>query len=142
FILEPEGPTIATDFARARVLVNAVPVLESEAWLQWSEQFRARMPEKIRETMAEEQSRLQADDPDRMKRIRDRLKEVMQLLRPRRFRRADQGQVRAGGPEIAGPPETSGAPDGQTPETTTKKRRRTGGRGIGAVLSDLDDQNG
>jgi len=99
------------------------------------------MPEKIRETMAEEQSRLQADDPDRMRRIRDRLKEVMQLLRPRRFRRANQGHVRAGGPEVAGPPGTSGAFDGQSPDTS-KKRRRTGGRGIGAVLSDLDDQNG
>lgn len=141
FVLEPEGLAIATDFARARVLVNGVPVLESDAWLQWSEQFRVRMPEQIRETMAEEQSRLQAEDPDRMRRIRDRLKEVMQLLRPRRFRRTDQGNVRAGGPEVEGAPGTSGTFDGHALEVS-KKRRRTGGRGIGAVLSELDDQSG
>jgi hypothetical protein len=45
------------------------------------------LPQRIRDTMAEEQARLQVEDPDRLKRIRDRLKEVMQLLRPRRFRR-------------------------------------------------------
>ena len=141
FILEPEGPTIATDFARAHVLVNGVPTLETDAWLHWAEQFRVRMPEKIREAMAEEQARLQAEDPDRMRRIRERLKEVMQLLRPRRFRRTDQGSLRAGGPEVTGTTGGNGSLDGQAPETN-RRGRKGGGRGIGAVLSDLDEQSG
>lgn len=139
FILEPQGSMVASDFARAHVLVGGTPVFESDAWLLWSEQFRKAMPPSIRQTIDEERDKLQAEDPDRMKRIRERLREVMQLLRPRRFRRSQQGDPRSG-PEVAGA--SSGA--GSLVEMPTKpgtRRRRGGGRGIGAVLSDLEDQN-
>jgi Histidine kinase-, DNA gyrase B-, and HSP90-like ATPase len=147
FVLEPKGPTIASDFARAHVLVGGVPTLESDAWLDWAEQFRAEMPERIRQAMAEEQARLQAEDPDQERRIRERLRDVMHLLRPRRFRRKPQGTVRA-------TDEVTGADDGAGPvidfpqvqtETRGPRTRSTGGaraRGIGAILSELDDLNG
>jgi len=139
FILEPMGSTIASDFARAHVLVGGTPVFESDAWLRWSEQFRAQMPEAIRRTMAEEQSRIEAEDPDRARRIRDRLKEVLSLLRPRRFARRDEGRVRAGGPTATG----SGAGDGPVHDRTGRGRQRTsGGRGIGAVLTQVDEISG
>src|SRR5205814_1160322 len=84
------------------------PVFESDAWLVWSEQFRAVMPEVIKQMMSEEQSRLQAEDPDRARRIRERLKDVMSLLRPRRFRKQEGGSVRAGG-AASGPDGSGGA---------------------------------
>jgi hypothetical protein len=140
FVLEPIGTTITSDFARAHVLVSGVPVLESEAWLLWAEQFKADLPERIKQTMLEEQARLQAEDPDRLKRIRDRLKDVMHLLRPRRFRRSETGTERATGPTVTGPGSGTGPvvdkPVGQNTTTATV------GRGIGAVLSQLDDENG
>jgi hypothetical protein len=139
FILEPQGPTFSADFARAHVLMGGSPVFETDAWLLWSEQFRKAMPQAIRHTIDEERDKLQAEDPDRMKRIRERLREVMQLLRPRRFRRAQQGEPRSG-PNVVG----GGSGVGSLVEMPTKsgpRRRRSGGRGIGAVLSDLEDQD-
>lgn len=141
FVLEPDGATVASDFARAHVLIGGVPVFESDAWFIWSEQFRSRVPQKIRETMAEEQARLQEEDPDRMRRIRERLQEVMQLLRPRRFRRNQRGRVQAGGPEVTGPGVALGDTTVQPTEGVTRGRRGAG-RGIGAVLSELEERNG
>jgi len=140
FVLEPEGTTIASDFARAHVLVGGLPVFETDAWLLWSEQFKKDMPEIIKTTIAEEHERLQGEDPDRMKRIRERLREVMQLLRPRRFRRSTDGEPRTG-PEVTG----AGSGTGPVIEIAVIKngtrRRRVGGRGLGAVLADLEDQD-
>lgn len=141
FALEPDGANVTSDFARAHVLVGGTPVFESDAWFIWSEQFRPQVPQKIRETMAEEQARLQVEDPDRMRRIRERLQEVMQLLRPRRFRRSQRGRVQAGGPDVTGPSFGDGDAAAQ-PADRTARRRSGVGRGIGAVLSELDERSG
>lgn len=138
FVIEPKGETITSDFARAHVLVGGTPMLQSDAWLLWSDQFRAEIPERIRQTMAEEQARLQEEDPDMAKRIRDRLREVMQLLRPRRFKRKDGGQSRASGPTVAGPGPGTGE-HGERPVNTATRPRSGSGRGIGAVLAQFDD---
>jgi hypothetical protein len=137
FVIEPLGTTIASDFARAHVLVGGTPVLESDAWLTWAEQFRASMPEKIKETMAEEQARLEVEDPDRARRIRDRLKDVMHLLRPRRFKRDADGNLIAGGPTVTGPgPGTGVVAD--RPVGPGRRRSTSSTRGIGAVLTQVD----
>ena len=144
FMLEPKGPTITSDFARAHVLVGGMPALESDAWLQWAEQFRAQVPERIRQTMAEEQARLEVEDPDRARRIRERLRDVMQLLRPRHFRRQPAGAVRAATP-VTGAGTGNGGPVERPKKTdeTTRSDTKTGrGRGIGAVLSQVDEQAG
>lgn len=140
FVLEPLGSTISSDFARAHVLVGGRPVFEGDAWLVWSEQFRTQVPEAIRRTMAEEQARIQAEDPDRARRIRDRLRDVMRLLRPRRFRSHANGHTRAGGPHATGP----GSGDGPitSREGTTTRRRQSVHRGIGAVLTQSNPDNG
>jgi hypothetical protein len=140
FILEPLGTTIASDFARAHVLVGGRPVFESDAWLTWAEQFRLFMPDKIKEIMVEEQARLQVEDPDRARRIRDRLKDVMQLLRPRRFRRDEHGNLVASGPTVAGP----GTTEGQVVDRSVgpgHHRQTSRTRGIGAVLTQVDGTN-
>lgn len=138
FILEPRGTTITSDFARAHVLIGGTPVFESDAWLVWSDQFRSNIPEVIKKTMAEEQARIETEDPDRARRIKERLKDVMQLLRPRRARPSPDGMVRAGGPAVAGPDGSSG-PFVERP-TDGRARRGSGGtRGIGSVLTQVDD---
>jgi hypothetical protein len=140
FVLAPIGAAVTSDFARAHVLVNGTPVLESDAWLHWAEQFRGALPQKIREIMAEEQARVEEEDPDRVKRIRDRLKDVMRLLRPRRFRKANDGQKRAK-TEVLG----SGDGAGQVQEpptrqyTQTPAERKAKARGIGSLLADIDE---
>lgn len=139
FVLEPQGPTVTSDFARAHVLVGGAPVFETDAWILWSDQFRRAIPEAIKRTIEEERDKLQSEDPDRMKRIRERLREVMQLLRPRRFRRAKEGELRSG-PEVLGGGSGSGS-FAEGPVRSAGRRRRGGGRGIGAVLSDLEDQD-
>lgn len=137
FVVEPLGTTIASDFARAHVLVGGVPIFESDAWLTWAEQFRAAMPDKIKETMAEEQARLEVEDPDRARRIRDRLKDVMQLLRPRRFKRDKDGKLIASGPTVTGPGGGNGAVV-ERPVGPGKRRNTSSTRGIGAVLTQVD----
>ena len=139
FVVEPLGTTISSDFARAHVLVGGKPVFESEAWLRWSEQFRAALPEAIKQMMLEEQSRLQEEDPERARRIHDRLKDVMGLLRPRRFRQHAEGNVRAAGATATGP-------DGGTGEVIEisigpgQRRKTTHARGIGAVLTQVEPE--
>lgn len=138
FVVEPLGPSVASDFARAHVLVDGTPVFESDTWQLWAEQFRAALPAEIRHVMDEEQARIETEDPERVKRIRDRLKDVMSLLRPRRYRQDDQGSLRAGGNDVTG--SGSGA-DGTSAERPTGGGRRSkpgGTRGIGALLSQLD----
>jgi hypothetical protein len=142
FVIEPQGPTIASDFARAHVLVSGTPVFESDAWLVWAEQFRLQLPERIKQTMAEEQARLEVEDPDRARRIRDRLHDVMQLLRPRRFRQQPAGAVHAADPVMG-----AGGEDGGVTERPIPTKRQAGpkpgrGRGIGAVLSQMDEELG
>lgn len=140
FVIEPLG-TVSSDFARAHVLVGGRAVFESDAWLVWAEQFRADIPEAITETMAEEQSRLQTEDPERARRIQNRLKDVMSLLRPRRFRRNPDGDTRASGPTATGP----GSSDGTTVQRPTGDGTRKGKgtrRGIGAALSQVDEEDG
>ncbi|HVT64288.1 MAG TPA: hypothetical protein VHD81_03980 [Mycobacteriales bacterium] len=143
FIIEPLGTTVTADFARAHVLVGGKPVFESDAWLVWAEQFRSdeRFPEQIKAAMEEEQSRLQADDPDRARRIRERLKDVMSLLRPRRYRRSLDGKVTAVGPDTTGPGDDRGSAL-ERRAGTRAGASTPGTRGIGAVLSQMDDTSG
>ena len=142
-VVEPIGDGITSDFARAHVLIDGTPVFESEAWAWWAAEFRQRMPERIKETIAEEQQRLNEEDPDRAKRIRDRLKEVVSMLRPRRARRDPSGSATASGDDVAGP---GGNGSGETIERRTGPGTRNPGtgrrQGIGALLPQVDIEDG
>lgn len=139
FVLEPLGAGISSDFARAHVLVNGRPALEGLAWPTWADQFRDRMPEAIRETIADEQSKLADEDPDRAKRIRDRLKDVMQMLRPQRARRDKEGSVNSSDIELTGPNEGEGividTPIGAGPRESGSREPK----GIGSALAIADE---
>lgn len=142
FVLEPDAGAATSDFARAHVLVGGTSVFKSDAWLLWSEQFRDQLPEPIKAAMAEEQARIQVEDPDRAKRIRDRLKDVMSLLRPRRFRLDPTGGTKAGGPEVSGSGQDDGSVVTPRKKSGNKKARGTGPLGIGAVLAQIDPDDG
>lgn len=77
-------------------------MFEGEAWAWWTDAFRDRMPDVIKQTIMEEQQRLHEEDPERAKRIRERLKEVVAMLRPRRARRNPDGTTMAGGEDVTG----------------------------------------
>src|SRR5579884_534907 len=142
-VLEPVGDGISSDFARAHVLIEGKPVFESDSWSWWAGEFRQRMPERIKETIAEEQLRLSEEDPDRAKRIRDRLKEVVSMLRPRRARSDPSGATTGGGNDVAGP---GGNNDGEAIERRTGSgtRNPTAGKrqGIGSLLPQVDVDDG
>jgi hypothetical protein len=139
FVIEPKGETITSDFARAHVLVGGTPLFQSDAWLLWADQFRTDIPSRIRQAMADEAGKLQEEDPDVAKRIRDRLREVMQLLRPRRFKPTEKGTVRASGESISGAGAGSGDMSERASSSATRGRSASA-RGIGAVLSQMDDE--
>lgn len=132
FVVEPLGSTVSSDFARAHVLVGGTPVFESEAWNVWSEQFRENMPERIEEANREEANRLSEDDPDRARRIEGRLKDIYNLLKPRRFRRDPEGSSSGTG-DVTGPGSDQGATV-LVPIGTGKRNKSKGPRGIGSVL--------
>lgn len=142
-VLEPIGDGISSDFARAHVLVNGRPVFEGESWAWWADEFRERMPDAVRETIAEEQNRLHDEDPDRARRIRDRLKEVVSMLRPRRARRDPAGTTQASGSDVVG---AGNAPDGNAFERPTgggtRQRGSRTAQGIGSLLPQLDVADG
>ncbi|MBI1356119.1 MAG: hypothetical protein GC160_17400 [Acidobacteria bacterium] len=119
FVIEPLGASVYSDFARAHVLISGTPVFESDAWLEWADQFKRSMPAAIRATIEEEHERLQEEDPDRAKRIQNRLREINALLRPRRFRPASDG------PEFAGPDEAAGAGGSEGKSFTEGNRKGT-----------------
>ncbi len=136
FVVEPQGNDVSSDFARAHVLVGGKPVFDGDAFATWADQFRDQLPEAIKSVIVDEQSRLQEEDPDRAKRIRDRLKDVMHQLRPRRVRRNPTGTTHGSGPDLTGP-----GPDdaGDTVVTSIGPgKRETVDRktqGIGAALA-------
>jgi hypothetical protein len=92
--------------------------------------------------MQEEQGKLASEDPDRVKRIRERLKDVMQLLRPRRFKRQSQGAVKAT-IEVLGAGDGSGSVLDLPVGSYNRPARNVGrARGIGALLSQIDESAG
>ncbi len=145
FVLEPVGDGISSDFARAHVLIGGRPVFEGEAWAWWADAFRERMPDVIRRTVVEEQQRLHEEDPERAKRIRERLKEVVAMLRPRRARRDPEGPTTARGEDVTG----SGREDrGGSYErvagggSTTSRSNGSRRQGIGSLLPQIDVEDG
>jgi hypothetical protein len=145
FVLEPVGSGISSDFARAHVLLNGRPVFEGEAWAWWADAFRERMPDMIKQTIMEEQQRLHEEDPERAKRIRDRLKEVVAMLRPRRARRNPEGSTTGSGEDVTGSgSDDQGSSYDRTVGSGTGGRRSNGNRqqGIGSLLPQVDTENG
>jgi hypothetical protein len=142
FVIEPQGKDVSSDFARAHVLVSGKPVFDGDAFATWADQFRDQLPEAIKKVIVDEQSRLQEEDPDRAKRIRDRLKDVMHQLRPRRVRRNPQGTAHGAGPDVTGPgndgtTDTMVTPIGPGTRDTNDRKAQ----GIGAALAQANPED-
>lgn len=122
-VIEPLGDLVHSDFARARVLLEGVPVMEHEAIEYWAAQFRQPgvMPAAIRAAVDEELQKLgEDDDPDRDRRIRKRLQATINLVPTKRYRRTQDGPVTAAG-DVAGA--------GGNGDTTSARTTPASGRG-------------
>ncbi len=134
----------ASDFARAHVLVGGTPVFESDAWLVWADQFREQHAGRDQGDDGRGAgaapgggSRPRAADP-RPTQGRDAA-----ACARRRARRDDDGDTRARGPDGRRRRAT-----GRGPSSTCRSARGRGARsrrhprGIGAVLTQVDDEDG
>lgn len=134
-IIEPLGPTVHSDFARAHVLVGGTQLTDHEAFEYYTHYFRDNRPAEIDALMKEERDRIAEEDPERAKRINNRIKDILAIMRPRRFRQdpgGDElasGEVSGAGTSTSTPASSSGAGGG---------KRGGAGRGLGSLLATAD----
>lgn len=79
--------SITTDTARSRLIING----EALPWTEWCESFRENLPEEINKMMNELAEADNSDDHE--KSIKDRLREISDLYRLRKYRPARNGSL-------------------------------------------------
>lgn len=115
--LEIAGKRITTNTARTNLLVNG----EALPWGDWAERFRERFPSEITELM--DDIARDKKSPDYAKSIRDRLREIEDLLKLKKYRASRTGPVRIVDELTMGTPAT----DTASKEKSGRSRRGTGG---------------
>ena len=114
---EDAGNVITTNTARTMLMLNGEPL----PWSDWAERFREAFPQAITDLM--ETVAQDTHAPDYQKSIRDRLREIEDLLRLKKYRPSKTGQVRIGEDLTMGTPRTSTDQQNQR----SRPRRGTGG---------------
>jgi hypothetical protein len=114
---EKAGAIITTNTARTTLMMDAEPL----AWSDWAERFRERFPQEITDLM-ETVSR-DKKSPDYGKSIRDRLREIEDLLRLKKYRASRSGPVRIALELTMGTPRIGV----EQKEQRSRSRRGTGG---------------
>ena len=97
--VEPEadgGDTVVANTSRTNLLLHGDPL----PWAEWAAEFRQKMPEAIQDLMAEVSS--SAVSADHRQAIRERLRQIRELLRLSRYRPAPKGNVRVDGDVVSG----------------------------------------
>jgi hypothetical protein len=108
---------ITSNTARTHLLMDGEPL----PWAEWAEAFRDRFPDEIK-SLIDSISR-DKEDPDYEKSIKDRLKEIEDILRVQKYRPARDGSLRISD-------ETSlGDPDSGTETRLPRGGNRSGGGG-------------
>lgn len=138
-IIEPLGgfEEVDSDFARAHVMLtrSKTQVMEHDAALQtWTSQFKAAMPDAIKAVISEARDEALGDQ-DVTSEIMKRISEMLNRLKPQRYRRRVGGMSRASGP-------VPGAGSGRATGSGTTKPSPTGpptGAGSDPLLGLLDD---
>lgn len=117
--VEPLGAGVQANTARTSLLLNGEPL----PWHAWAEEFRAKMPQEIKDMM--EEVAAGASGGDHTKAIRDRLKSVKDLFRLTRYRPTRSGGLLADTsvPTIGG----RSARDGAVRPASGSAQRGTGG---------------
>jgi len=111
--LEPrpaEGQTLTSNTARTHLLINDEPL----PWAEWAAEFRERMPQDIKDLMDEVTAH--STGGDHKEAIKERLRQIRDLLRLSRYRRTRTGELTVDQDTVGGRPRAS-------------KDERTGGDG-------------
>jgi hypothetical protein len=106
----------------------------------WGTEFREQMPEAIKAKIDEIMAKTERDpDGKTRERILERLKRIRDLLRPSRYRRDPNGNLRAIGKAIGG---SSSTGDGQKATGSSGAGGHRGGRSSDDYLADLVESGG
>jgi hypothetical protein len=131
---------IRADTARSRVIINGEDVQEANWFETWGAEFREQMPQAIRAKIDEIMAKTERDPEGKTReRILERLKRIRDLLRPSRYRRDPNGNLRAIGKVVGG---SSSAGDAQQGTGSSAVGGRRGGRTSDDYLADLVESGG
>lgn len=131
---------VHADTGRSRVLINGADADGADLWAKWGAEFKAVLPTEIQSFM----DRLLSADTDstradRRQRILERLQRLRGLLGAKRYRRIDDGPLRASG-EAERPPTPAG-PD-RTERRAMPPPRPRPAASDGDYLAHLADETG
>ena len=131
---------VRADTARSRLIINGEDVQEGN-WLEtWGAEFRSKMPAAIRAKIDEIMAKTETDgDGKSRERIKERLQRIRALLKPSRYKRDPDGQLRAIGKAMGGLSVRAGA---TRDESGNAGGGRKGGRSGDDYLTDLVESGG
>ncbi len=114
---EGDGHKITTNTARTQLMIDGEPL----SWGDWAERFRDRFPTEIKDLMDTVSRDHQS--ADYAKSIRDRLREIEELLRLKKYRPSRRGLLRVADEMTMGMPRT----DVESREKRSRHRHGSGG---------------
>jgi len=131
---------IRADTARSRVIINGEDVQEANWFETWGAEFREQMPEAIKAKIDEIMAKTERDPEGKTReRILERLKRIRDLLRPSRYRRDPNGNLRGIGKAPGG---SSSPGDDQKGTGSSGVGGHRGGRSSDDYLADLVESGG
>jgi hypothetical protein len=132
---------VRADTARSRVIINGEDVQEGNWFETWGAEFREQMPEAIKAKIDEIMAKTERDPEGKTReRILERLKRIRDLLRPSRYRRDPNGNLRGIGKAPGGFSSSIG--DGQKGTGSSGVGGHRGGRSSDDYLADLVESGG
>jgi hypothetical protein len=130
---------ICPDTARSRLIINGQDVQEANWFETWGTEFKANMPPAIKAKIDEIMAKTEADPEGKTReRILERLQRIRELLRPSRYRRDPDSQLRA----VGGAP--GGFAEGRASSSAggSGQGGGKGGRSSDEYLADLVESGG
>lgn len=115
------GNVVLSNTARTHLLLNGEPL----PWAEWAAEFRADMPEDIKQLMDDVTAG--AQPADHRQAIQERLKKIRDLLHLSRYRRASSGSLTVSGQ----------TPGGDSDETDNRRSGHGRGGGAGGRAGDI-----
>jgi hypothetical protein len=130
---------ICADTARSRLIINGQDVQDANWFETWGEEFKSKMPSAIKAKIDEIMAKTERDPEGKTReRILERLQRIRELLRPSRYRRDPNGNLRAIGEVPGGFAARGGALSTGAGVSTGNK----GGRSSNEYLADLVESGG
>lgn len=131
---------VRADTARSRIIINGEDVQKANWFEIWGEEFREKMPSAIKDKIDDIMSKTEGDPNGKVReRIKERLQRIRELLRPSRYRRDPNGNLRAVGQAPGGSSGTNGNDRGAGDYAGGTRK---GGRASDDYLTDLVESGG